>query len=55
MRNNIIDYVRKILLDRDFIEAETPQMNMIPGGANAKHHLLFIIMSLIWIYISELS
>ena len=42
MRNNIINYVRQFLLDRKFIEVETPQMNMIPGGANARpfitHH-----------------
>ena len=42
MRNNIINYVRQFLLDRNFIEVETPQMNMIPGGANARpfitHH-----------------
>jgi len=34
--------VRRFLRDRDFIEVETPMMNMIPGGATARpfktHH-----------------
>jgi len=40
MRNNFINYIRKFLLDRDFIEVETPQMNMIPGGTNAKPFII---------------
>lgn len=35
-RNKIIDFVRKYLSDMDFIEVETPMMNMIPGGATAR-------------------
>lgn len=35
-RNQIIDFVRKYLRDMDFIEVETPMMNMIPGGATAR-------------------
>lgn len=35
-RNQVISYVRSYLGDRDFIEVETPMMNMIPGGATAR-------------------
>ena len=41
-RSNIVRSIRKYLDDKDFIEVETPMMNMIPGGAPAKpfitHH-----------------
>ena len=41
-RSKIIKYIRKFLDERNFVEVETPMMNVIPGGATAKpfttHH-----------------
>ncbi|KAJ6993878.1 hypothetical protein NC653_016872 [Populus alba x Populus x berolinensis] len=41
-RSKIIKYIQKFLDDLDFLEVETPMMNMIPGGAAARpfktHH-----------------
>ena len=34
-RCKIIQFVRRFLDQRDFLEVETPMMNMIPGGATA--------------------
>lgn len=45
MRTKIIDTIRQFLQDREFIEAETPMMQVLAGGAAAKpfvtyHHVL---------------
>lgn len=42
MRSKIVEGIRKFLSDRDFMEVETPMLQVIPGGATAKpfetHH-----------------
>jgi len=35
-RNKITSFVRDYLRNMDFVEVETPMMNMIPGGATAR-------------------
>jgi len=36
VRAQVIDYVRRYLLDHHFMEVETPMMHSIPGGATAR-------------------
>ncbi len=42
MRSKIVDGIRRYLAERDFMEVETPMLQVIPGGATAKpfttHH-----------------
>src|SRR5690606_22602112 len=42
VRSKVIAYIRKFLTERDFLEVETPMLQVIPGGAAAKpfqtHH-----------------
>ncbi len=42
VRSQIVSYIRQFLIDRDFLEVETPMMQAIPGGATARpfetHH-----------------
>jgi len=42
MRTAIIAHIRKFLIEREFLEVETPMMQVIPGGATARpfvtHH-----------------
>ena len=35
-RSKITNYIRRFLDMRNFLEVETPMMNMVPGGAIAK-------------------
>lgn len=42
VRSKVVEYIRKFLIEREFLEVETPMMQVIPGGAAAKpfitHH-----------------
>lgn len=42
VRSKAVEYIRRYLADRDFLEVETPMMQVIPGGASARpfvtHH-----------------
>jgi len=40
-RGKVINYIRRYLDERDFLEVETPLMNMIPGGATAKPFITY--------------
>lgn len=36
MRSSIVDYIRRFMLERQYLEVETPMMHVIPGGATAR-------------------
>jgi lysyl-tRNA synthetase, class II len=42
IRSKVVAYIRQFLIDRQFLEVETPMMQVIPGGATARpfttHH-----------------
>jgi lysyl-tRNA synthetase class 2 len=42
MRSNIVSYIRNFFIERDYMEVETPMLQVIPGGATARpfetHH-----------------
>jgi len=41
VRSQIIHYIREFMVERDFLEVETPMMQAIPGGATAKPFTTF--------------
>lgn len=41
IRSQTIDFIRNYLKTRDFMEVETPMMQVIPGGASAKPFVTF--------------
>jgi lysyl-tRNA synthetase, class II len=41
IRSRIIHYIRDFMVERDFLEVETPMMQAIPGGATARPFVTF--------------
>ncbi len=41
IRTRIIDHIRRFLIDRGFLEVETPMMQVIPGGATARPFITY--------------
>ncbi len=41
IRSKVIHYIRDFMVERDFLEVETPMMQAIPGGAAAKPFVTF--------------
>ncbi|CBL45834.1 Lysyl-tRNA synthetase [gamma proteobacterium HdN1] len=41
VRSQTVDYIRNYLKQRDFLEVETPMMQVIPGGATARPFVTF--------------
>ncbi len=41
IRSQIVDGIRKFLVSRDFMEVETPMLQVIPGGATAKPFMTY--------------
>lgn len=41
IRSKVVGFVRRYLNNLNFIEVETPMMNLIPGGATAKPFMTY--------------
>ncbi len=41
VRSQVVQHIRQFLIERDFLEVETPMMQIIPGGAAAKPFVTF--------------
>jgi len=41
IRSQIVAYIRQFLINKDFLEVETPMMQVIPGGATARPFMTY--------------